>query len=158
MPLDLTDREKSILAIVQNDLPDVPDPYAEIARRTGTSEEEVLTLLRRLKDAGVIRRFGASLRHHRTDWKFNAMGAWIANQAEADAYAPLAVDLPSISHIYYRPSAAADWPYTLYTMIHGRSEAECEETVRKLLTIWPLREYILLRTLKEWKKISMTYF
>lgn len=156
--LDLTEKEKSILASVQKDLPDVLDPYAEIAKMTGTSEEEVLNLLRRLKEAGVIRRFGASLRHHQTDWKFNAMGAWIASEEEAEAYAPLASALPSISHIYYRPSTAQDWPYTLYTMIHGRSEEECEETVHKLMSLWPLRDYILLRTLKEWKKISMTYF
>lgn len=159
MPLDLTEQEKSILAIVQKDLPDSLNPYAEIARLTGSSEEEVLNLLGRLKKSGVIRRFGASLRHHNTDWRFNAMAAWIASEEEAELYAPaVAASFPAVSHIYYRPSPSPDWPYTLYTMIHGRSEEECEETVKKLLDCWPMRDYAILRTSREWKKTSMTYF
>lgn len=158
MPLELTEKEKAILAIVQEDLPDSLEPYVELASRTGSSEEEVLSLLQRLKKAGVIRRFGASLRHHKTSWRHNAMVAWRASPEEAELYAPKAASFPAISHIYYRPSAAPDWPYSLYTMIHGRSEEECAQTVRELLALWPLRDYAVLRTLKEWKKISMSYF
>ena len=158
MPLELTENEKAILSIVQEDLPDSLTPYADLAARVGSSEEEVLNLLRRLKNAGVIRRFGVSLRHHKTRWRHNAMVAWRASEEEAEMYAPRAAAFPEISHIYYRPSAAPDWPYALYTMIHGRSQEECGETVRKLLALWPLRDYALLRTLKEWKKISMNYF
>ncbi len=158
MGLELTDKEKAVLAIVQDDLPDSPEPYAKIAAQCGLCEEEVLRLLENLKATGAIRRFGASLRHHKTDWRFNAMTAWIASREEADLYAPKAALIPSISHIYYRPCPAPDWPYTLYTMIHGRSNTECEETVKALLDIWPMRDYAVLRTIKEWKKISMRYF
>ena len=63
-----------------------------------------------------------------------------------------------ISHVYYRPSSAPDWPYELYTMIHGRSEAECLGVVEDLKRDTLLREHAVLRSLKELKKISMTYF
>lgn len=158
MSLDLTEKEKAVLSIVQDDLPDSLEPYAELASRTGSTEDEVLNLLQKLKQTGVIRRFGASLRHHRTHWRHNAMVAWRATLEEAELYGPLAASFTAISHIYYRPSSACDWPYTLYTMIHGRSEEECEETIKQLQAVWPLREYAVLRTIKEWKKISMTYF
>ena len=42
-------------------------------------------------------------------------------------------------------SPAPDWPYTLYTMIHGRSEAECRGVVDDLLRSWPLKHRSLVR-------------
>ena len=41
---------------------------------------------------------------------------------------------------------------------HGRSEAECLGVVEDLKRDTPLREHAVLRSLKELKKISMTYF
>lgn len=158
MPVEFTDRERAILALLQKDLPDSLTPFADIASVVGVSEESVIALIERLKKDGTIRRFGASLRHNRTDWKFNSMVAWEATEEEAEKYGPLAAKFPAISHAYFRPSSAADWPYTLYTMIHGRSSGECMATVNELLAIWPLRNYAILDTVRELKKISMTYF
>ena len=65
MSLPFTDTERAILRIVQADLPDSATPFADIAAAAGTDEATVLDLLRRLKEEGAIRRFGASIRHHR---------------------------------------------------------------------------------------------
>ncbi len=62
-PVDFSEQEKEALRIVQADLPDTQSPYAEIAARAGISEQEVLDLLKRLKEQDIIRRFGATLRH-----------------------------------------------------------------------------------------------
>lgn len=153
-----SDRERAILAIAQGDIPDSLTPFADIAAMTGTSEEEVLALLRRLRESGAIRRFGASIRHQRSGWTHNAMVGWAATAEQAEACGPLAARHDHVSHAYYRPSAAPDWPYTLYTMIHGRSEEECQGVIRDLLAAWPLDDYLVLRTLRELKKTSMTYF
>ena len=158
MPPAFSAAERAALAIVQGNIPDSLTPYADIAARTGLTEAEVLGLLTRLKESGAIRRFGASIRHQRTGWTHNAMVAWVASEEEACACGPIAAQHPRVSHAYYRPSPAADWPYTLYTMAHGRSEAECLGVVEDLLAAWPLTEYAILRSLKELKKTSMTYF
>ncbi|MBD5417457.1 MAG: Lrp/AsnC family transcriptional regulator [Desulfovibrio sp.] len=158
MPPAFSAAERAALAIVQGNLPDSLTPYADIAAQTGLTEAEVLALLTRLKESGAIRRFGASIRHQRTGWTHNAMVAWVASEEEARACGPIAAQHPRVSHAYFRPSPAADWPYTLYTMAHGRSEAECLGVVDDLLAAWPLREYAILRSLKELKKTSMTYF
>lgn len=158
MPPSFSAAERAALAIVQGNLPDSLTPYADIAARTGLSEAEVIALLTRLKESGAIRRFGASIRHQRTGWTHNAMIAWVASEEEAAACGPIAAQHPRVSHAYYRPSPAPDWPYTLYTMAHGRSEAECLGVVADLLAAWPLTDYAVLRSLKELKKTSMTYF
>lgn len=158
MPPQFSAAERAALAIVQGDLPDSLTPYADIAAQTGLTEADVLGLLSRLKASGAIRRFGASIRHQRTGWTHNAMVAWVADEEEADACGPIAAAHARVSHAYYRPSSAPDWPYTLYTMVHGRSEAECLGVVADLLAAWPLRDYAVLRSLRELKKTSMTYF
>ncbi|MDR1658933.1 MAG: Lrp/AsnC family transcriptional regulator [Desulfovibrio sp.] len=160
MPIDFTDAELAVLRIVQADLPDSLTPYADMAAEAGMTEDQVLALLTRLKKNGAIRRFGASIRHQKTGWTHNAMVAWKVDEANADLCGALAAGHDHISHVYYRPGpeAVENWPYALYTMVHGRSEAECLYVVESLAKTGPLKEYAILNSLKELKKISMTYF
>jgi DNA-binding Lrp family transcriptional regulator len=154
----LTEKERRVLRIVQEDLPDSLTPYADMAASAGMEEAEVLALLRSLKAAGTIRRFGASLRHQRAGFAHNAMVAWKAAGEEADEAGRKAAEHPLVSHAYYRPVSSPDWPYTLYTMIHARSQEECAAVVAELAARTSLEEYVVLESLRELKKISMAYF
>ena len=158
MAQQFTETERAILRIVQADLPDSLTPYADIARTVGCTEEEVLDLLSRLKQSGAIRRFGASSKHQKTGWTHNAMVAWIVDEADSDAIGEVAAKNQRISHVYFRPTSAPDWPYTLYTMVHGRSEDECLQVIEELRRETALDEYAVLDSLEELKKTSMTYF
>lgn len=158
MTSHFTKAERAVLSIVQDNLPDSLTPYADIAEKTGMAEADVIALLKRLKQSGAIRRFGASIRHQRAGWTSNAMVAWKATREEAERCGPIAAQHPNISHAYYRPGSAPDWPYTLYTMVHGRSEAEVSGVIEQLLQSWPLKEYVVLRSIRELKKTSMIYF
>lgn len=158
MAQQFTETERAVLRIVQADLPDSLTPYADIARTAGCTEEEVLDLLSRLKQSGAIRRFGASIKHQKTGWTHNAMVAWIVDEADSDAIGEVAAKNQRISHVYFRPTSAPDWPYTLYTMVHGRSEDECLQVIEELRRETALDEYAVLDSLEELKKTSMTYF
>lgn len=156
--MNFTPAELAILAIAQGNLPDTPTPYRDIAGQCGVDEDFVLNLLRRLKKSGAIRRFGASIRHQRAGWDYNAMVAWSATESEAENMARTILADPHVSHAYYRPSPAPDWPYCFYTMIHGRSEEECLELVNTLARTWKIKSYSILRSIRELKKTSMNYF
>ena len=158
MSYPFTDTERTVLRIAQSNLPDSATPYADMAAQAGCTEEEVLALLSRLRDEGAIRRFGASIKHQKTGWNHNAMVAWKIDPELADACGEAASLHPHISHCYFRPSSAEDWPYTLFTMIHGRSDEECHSVVEQLRRETALSEYAILESLQELKKISMTYF
>ncbi len=158
MSYNFTENERAVLGLVQNNLPDSLTPYADIAESVGCTEEEVLQLLEKLKNDGAIRRFGASIKHQKTGWDFNAMVAWVVSEEDADAFAKIAVSYNNISHCYFRPSSAADWPYTLFTMVHGRSENECQETIVALQKATNTVDYAALKSIQEFKKTSMTYF
>ena len=157
-PRQFTEKEREILRIVQKNLPDSLTPYADIATSVGVEESEVLNLLRGMAEDGSIRRFGASLKHQKAGFAHNAMVAWIVKPEEADAAGEEASRHPLISHCYYRPSSAPDWPYELYTMIHGRHPDEYKEVIAALRATTVLREFAVLESLREMKKTSMTYF
>lgn len=161
---EFTEKERAILREVQGQLPDDAAPFARIAESVGATEDEVLNLLQELVDAGVIRRFGASLKHQKAGYGANVMVAWRIDDAqkrdEAGAYM---AQSPHISHAYYRPppqtgEAAERWPYSVFTMVHGKSREECLGTVERLSKEIGIEDYALLFSKQELKKSSMTYF
>ena len=133
---------------------------AAIAKKLGRSRSGVCKLIKELKECGAIRRFGASIKHQRTGWNHNAMVAWIVPKEESvvERCGTEAAKHPNVSHCYYRPSSAPDWPYELYTMVHGRSAEECERVVAELESMLDLHDHAALSSIRELKKISPTYF
>lgn len=158
MSYSLSETERAILRMVQGNIPDSMTPYADIANSIGIEENVVLELLQFMKDDGIIRRFGASIKHQQTGWNYNAMVAWEIDDKLIDEVGEQAAQHPSISHCYHRPSTAEDWPYTLYTMIHGRNKGDCEKVIKQLKSKTVLKEYAILESIKELKKTSMKYF
>ena len=158
MSYEFTEIERNILAIVQRNIPESATPFLDIAEQVGCSEQEVLTLLQKLKDESAIRRFGASIKHQKTGYTHNAMVAWKIDDSLVSEAGKKAAEHEMISHCYFRPSSAADWPYTLYTMIHGQEKGDCEKVIEELRQTTKLQEYAMLDSLKELKKTSMKYF
>ncbi|MCG6973055.1 MAG: Lrp/AsnC family transcriptional regulator, partial [Desulfobacterales bacterium] len=64
----LTDLDKRIIAAVQGDISITKRPYLEIAEQLGISEDVLLERLKHLCDKGIIRRFGATLRHQKSGY------------------------------------------------------------------------------------------
>ena len=64
--LMLTELEKKVIASIQGDISITERPFLEIAENLGVPEETVLDTLRDLAERGIIRRFGATLRHQKS--------------------------------------------------------------------------------------------
>ncbi len=153
-----TDTEKRILALAGTDLPDSPTPYADIAAQAECTEAEVLELLSRLKDDGIIRRFGATLRHQKAGYGHNAMVSWrVDDPDEAQRVGKMMADRPEISHCYIRRTYP-QWKYNLYTMIHGKAPGDCMEVVKAISQATGVTDYQILQSVRELKKTSMRYF
>ncbi len=153
----LTDVEKKIIASIQEDMPVAERPYLEIARKLDISEEALLETLRGLSARGVIRRFGATLRHQRTGYTANAMAAWQVDEERIDAVGQTMASFRQVSHCYRR-NPTPSWPYNLYTMIHAEDENACRETARRMSAAAGAPDYRLLFSREELKKTSMVYF
>ena len=153
----LTEFEKQVIASVQGDLSMSPQPYSDIATSLGVSEDRVLHTLKALSEKGVIRRFGATLRHQRSGFTANAMIAWRVPAERVDAVGEIFADFLEVSHCYHR-NPAEGWPYNLYTMVHAKDETTCWSIAQKMSVKAEVAEYTLLFSRKELKKTSMEYF
>ena len=153
----LTDLEKKVIASIQGDIPIVSRPYQVLAETIGIPEETLIETLQHLTQRGVIRRFGATLRHQKSGFQANAMTAWLVAEDRIEAVGKIMSSFRAVSHCYRRDPADG-WPYNLYTMIHGKDEDECRKTARKMAEKSGVETYQLLFSRRELKKISMTYF
>ncbi|MBN1930974.1 MAG: winged helix-turn-helix transcriptional regulator [Desulfobacterales bacterium] len=153
----LSELEKRILASIQDDIPVTERPYLEIADRLGISEEALLENLKVLCESGVIRRFGATLRHQKSGFKSNAMVAWQVDEDRINEVGNKMAACRQISHCYRR-NPTDKWPYNLYTMVHAESEEACRKIARKLSLETSVSTYVLLFSRRELKKTSMKYF
>ena len=153
----LTELEKKIIASIQGDIPITERPYLEMARRLEISEEVFLETLQGLSDKGIIRRFGATLRHQKSGFSANAMVAWQVEEARAEEVGNIMAPFNEVSHCYRR-NPTASWPYNLYTMVHAMDEDSCYEIARRISAASAVDAYTLLFSRRELKKTSMKYF
>jgi DNA-binding Lrp family transcriptional regulator len=153
----IEDIDKKIISQIQKDLPVHPQPFALMAEKIGISEEAFIERVKSLKQSGIIRRFGATLRHQEAGFKANAMIAWNAPEETIREMGKTLARFREVSHCYHR-APKDDWPYNLYTMVHGGSRHECREIAERLSSATGLTEYAVLFSEKEFKKTSMEYF
>ncbi|HDP70010.1 MAG TPA: Lrp/AsnC family transcriptional regulator [Actinobacteria bacterium] len=150
-------KEISLIKQIQGDILLEERPFKKIANGIDVSEKWVVEKIDELKRLGIIRRFGAILRHKEVGFKFNAMGAWIVSKERVDEVGRIMTSFEEVSHCYERPTYP-DWPYNLFTMIHGRSQEECEDVATAISEAIGIENYKLLYSTKEFKKASMKYF
>ena len=153
----LTDIEKKVIVAIQDDIPVSETPYADIAKSLGVGEDELLETLQSLCDRGIIRRYGATLRHQKTGFTANAMAAWQVEEDRIEEVGEKMASFKQVSHCYRR-NPQKTWPYNLYTMIHANDEDSCHETARKMAEAAGVETYALLFSKRELKKTSMVYF
>ena len=153
----LTELEKRIVAEIQGDMALSERPYLAIAQRLGIDEDTLLTTLSDLGNRGVMRRFGATLRHQKSGYTANAMTAWQVEEDRADGVGEQMAAFRQISHCYRRITTP-EWPYNLYTMIHGKDEASCRAIAQGISENMAIESYIILFSREELKKTSMAYF
>jgi len=147
----------SIIRKMQEDLPLVPQPYKLIAKELGIKENELLEKIKEFCDKGIIRRFGATLNHRNIGFKSNAMVVWIVPEERIKEVSKNMILFDQVSHCYQRPTFL-NWPYSIFTMIHGETKEECEKVVKEIINVVNINDYNVLYSTKELKKSSMKYF
>jgi DNA-binding Lrp family transcriptional regulator len=153
----IDDIDKKVIRLIQEDLPVELRPFALLAEKAGISEKEFVDRVASLKKRGIIRRFGATLRHQEAGFSSNAMVAWIVPEERIEEVGKAMAKVRAVSHCYERKTHKG-WPYNLYTMIHGDGQEQCREIAKQMAQKVGIQDYILLFSEKEFKKTSMKYF
>ncbi len=150
--------DKAVIRATQGDLPVVSEPYAAAAGQLGMTVDALVEHLGAMADRGLLRRVAAILYHRRAGFSANGMGVWKVPDDRVLDVGPRMAAYRGISHCYQRPTYA-DWPYSIFTMAHGRSKEECDAILDAIAAENPeIEDRATLYSSTEFKKIRLLYF
>ncbi len=148
--------DKAVIRATQGNMPVVAEPFASSAAALGIPEEQLLAHLEGMVERRLLRRVAAILFHRRAGFSANGMGVW---KVPDDRIMELGMQMSQfrgISHCYQRPTYA-DWPYSVFTMAHGRSKQECDAILDSIAEQTGISERSTLYSSTEFKKIRLMY-
>jgi DNA-binding Lrp family transcriptional regulator len=151
------ERDIEVIRATQGDMPVISEPYVPAARRLGMDVETLLEHLRGMQARGLLRRVAAILYHRRAGFSANGMGVWRVPAERVEELGPRMAAFRGISHCYERPTYE-DWPYSVFTMAHGRSKEECDAILDAIAEQTGIEERATLYSSTEFKKIRLLYF
>jgi siroheme decarboxylase len=147
----------AIIRALQGDMAVVSEPYAAAAAEVGLSQARLLEHLTGMQERGLLRRVAAILYHRRAGFSANGMGVWQVPDEQILEIGKRMAAVRGISHCYQRPTYP-DWPYSVFTMAHGRSKQECDAILESIATQTGISERATLYSSTEFKKIRLLYF
>jgi siroheme decarboxylase len=151
------ERDIAVIRALQGDLPVVTEPYAPAAAELEMSVPELLAHLEGMQERRLLRRVAAILYHRRAGFSANGMGVWKVPDERIMELGPRMAAFRGISHCYQRPTYK-DWPYSVFTMAHGRSKEECDAVLDSIADDTGIDERATLYSSTEFKKIRLLYF
>ena len=149
----------ALIKALQGPMEAVARPYDAAARELGITTDELLDRLRTMVDRKILRRVAAILYHRRAGFSANGMGVWKVPEDQIMEVGGRMASFRGISHCYQRPTYE-DWPYSVFTMAHGRSKEECDAVLDAIADecgMGPDHRATLYSS-TEYKKIRLHYF
>jgi DNA-binding Lrp family transcriptional regulator len=147
----------AVIRALQGDMVVVPEPYTAAAGAVGLSEARFLEHLAGMRERGLLRRVAAILYHRRAGFSANGMGVWKVPDEQIYEVGCQMAAVRGISHCYQRPTYE-DWPYSVFTMAHGRSKEECDAVLDSIAERTGIHGRATLYSSTEFKKIRLLYF
>ena len=155
--IEVSDLDRAVIKALQGDMPVISEPYAPAAAEVGITVPELLEHLESMKERKALRRVAAILYHRRAGFSANGMGVWNVPEERIMEVAPLMASYRGISHCYQRPTYE-DWPYSVFTMAHGRSKEECDAILDSIAEETGIEDRRTLYSSTEFKKIRLLYY
>ncbi len=154
----VSDLDRRFVVEFQKDLPLTEEPYAAACEALGLTIQEVAAHAEQMKRAGALRRVSAVFRHQKAGFTFNAMGVWAVPQEEVAQTGQRMAEFKAVSHCYLRPTYP-EWPYTIFTMVHGRSKEEAFGKIQAIAgEVARGVDYDILYSTKEYKKVRLEFY
>jgi siroheme decarboxylase len=157
----LSGEEKEAVRILQKDLPLETDPFSILIKTNNSTIrlDTFMSCFRNLKQDGILRRYSAVLRHREAGYRANAMTVWKPRDgADMERVVKFFHDSHLISHLYLRTLYPGKWDYPLFAMIHARTDDDLRNSIEELSVKSGIDDYLILRSLKEFKKERVVYY
>jgi DNA-binding Lrp family transcriptional regulator len=155
--IELSELDVAVIRATQGPMEVLPEPFAPAAAELGMSQEALLAQLESMQERRALRRVAAILFHRRAGFSANGMGVWRVPEERILELGPRMASFRGISHCYQRPTYA-DWPYSVFTMAHGRSKEECDAILDSIADDTGIEDRRTLYSSTEFKKCRLRYF
>jgi siroheme decarboxylase len=156
-PQPYDEKDIAVIRALQGDMPIIEEPFAPAAVSLDMAQEDLLNHLERMQERRLLRRVAAILFHRRAGFSANGMGVWKVPDERIAEIGPRMAAFRGISHCYQRPTYQ-DWPYSVFTMAHGRSKEECDAILDSIANETGITDRATLYSSTEFKKIRLLYF
>ena len=158
-PQPYDDTDIAVIRALQGPMEVTDRPYDAAAEEVGMSTEAFLDHLAGMVERKLLRRVAAILYHRRAGFSANGMGVWRVPEDRILEAGTRMAAVRGVSHCYERPTYA-DWPYSVFTMAHGRSKDECDAILDGIAEEHGLHgeDRAVLYSSTEFKKIRLHYF
>ena len=134
-PFQTSELDRKIIVATQEGLPLTPQPYLQLAEQLGVTEDEVITRMQRMQEAGVIRRIAVVPDHYKLGYTLNGMTVWDVPDDMVSTLGKKLGALDFVSHCYHRPRHPPHWTHNLFAMVHGRTQAEVDEHIQAIVDL-----------------------
>jgi len=155
--IELTPLHHDIIKYAQHDIDFVSEPFQKIVNALNIDYDTFFSTLQELQDAGVMRRFASILNHRQAGFNANAMVVWDVDEQEGEKIGEKAAAFSAVSHCYLRPKYA-NWPYNLFTMVHGKTTEETNAMITEMAQEIDAKTHMPLYSSREFKKVRIEYF
>jgi DNA-binding Lrp family transcriptional regulator len=155
--IQLSELDVAVIRATQGPMEVLPEPFAPAAAELGMAQEALLAHLESMQERRALRRVAAILFHRRAGFSANGMGVWRVPEERILELGPRMASFRGISHCYQRPTYA-DWPYSVFTMAHGRSKEECDAILDSIAEDTGIEDRRTLYSSTEFKKCRLRYF
>lgn len=155
--IELTPLHHQIIQKIQYDIKFVSEPFAEIIADLEIDYDTFFKILAELQESGMMRRFASILNHRKAGFNANAMVVWDIDEKNGESIGEKAAAFSAVSHCYLRPKYS-NWPYNLFTMIHGKTKEETNATIADIDKDIESASHMPLYSSREFKKVRIEYF
>ena len=155
--IELTPLHHRIIRHTQYDLPIEREPFRDVVEQLGIEYDTLFGTLEELQEAGVMRRFAAILNHRKAGFNANAMVVWDVDEARGEEIGRRAAEFSAVSHCYLRPKYP-NWPYNLFTMVHGKTTEETNAIIDAIAGEIEHEAKRPLYSTREFKKVRIRYY
>ncbi len=148
---------KAIIHSTQERIPLVNEPFAEIAKETGISQDEVIARLQELISVGVIKRLGISVNQRKVGIVANAVVAWKVPREQVKRVGNMLSTYKEITHCYERVTVPGKWEHNLFTVIHGYNRESVEELAKMMSEALGISDYLVMFSNGQFKRTSVMH-
>ena len=152
----INDEKKIVARFIQGDIPLVSSPFDEIGASCGLTADKIVNISQSFLEKGIMRKFGAILRHQKTGYVKNALVAWSAPADQIEKAGNIFASFFFVSHCYERKPAFRE-KYNIFTMLHSKDK-NILSVIKKMAMATDINDYIILESIQEYKKTSPEYF